>query len=249
MNPPIASSEDSVTDARPAKRDDDNLVAAAQSGHSAAIEALLLRNKRLVLAITRRMTGSFDEAEDVAQQALMKAFANLSRFAGRSSFSTWLVSIAMNEARMWKRKAHRSREVSLTDLCHTETFELPPPEFMDRRPNPEITCSQSEARRLLYSEMERLPPGTREAIKLCDIEGHSSMAAAVRLGITVSSVKSRRLRGRVALRQRLEPSFSFERRHAGIGVGTGGAKSTQQPHSRRTRTESKPAGMPHPAGI
>ena len=77
------------------KTQEGELVAAAKSGDS----ALVMRHKRLVLAITRRMTGSFVEAEDVSQQAFMKAFRNLSRFAGRCSFSTWLVTIAMNDMR------------------------------------------------------------------------------------------------------------------------------------------------------
>jgi len=81
------------------KTEEGELVAAAKSGHSAAFDALVMRHKRLVLAITRRMTGNFVEAEDVNQQAFMKAFTNLSRFAGRCSFSTWVVTIAMNDMR------------------------------------------------------------------------------------------------------------------------------------------------------
>ena len=183
---------------------EDKLVAAAKSGDSAAFEALVMRNKRLVLAITRRMTGSCVEAEDVSQVAFMKAFTNLSRFAGRCSFSTWLVTIAMNEARMWHRRVRRSREVLMTELSTGETTVEMPAEFRDWRPNPEATYSQKERRQLLLSAMERLKPETREALKACDLEEQSTIAAAVALGITVSAVKSRKLRGRLALRRTLE---------------------------------------------
>src|SRR5271167_1365657 len=101
---------------RTPETDEGKLVTAAKSGASVAFEALVMRNKRLVQAITRRMTGSLVEAEDVSQQAFMKAFAKLSSFGGRCSFSTWLVTIAMNEARMWHRRARRSREVPMTEL-------------------------------------------------------------------------------------------------------------------------------------
>src|ERR1700739_4270826 len=105
-----------------AKVAEESLVAAAIQGDAAAFEMLVLRYKRIVMAITRRITGSFDEAEDITQQAFMNAFANVSRFAGRSSFSTWLISIAVNEARMWLRKARRSRAIGMSELCSDDSF-------------------------------------------------------------------------------------------------------------------------------
>jgi RNA polymerase sigma factor (sigma-70 family) len=110
----------------------------------------------------------------------------------------------MNEARMWHRRARRSREGLITDLCIGETTVEIPLEFMDRRPSPEATYLQKERRQLLRSAMERLKPETREALKACDLEEQSTIAAAVALGITVSAVKSRKLRGRLALRRTLE---------------------------------------------
>ena len=213
MYPIIAVQEESLTETRAPETEDEKLVAAAKNGDSAAFEALVIRNKGRVLAITRRITGSFAEAEDLSQQAFMKAFANLSRFGGRCSFSTWLVTIAMNESRMWHRKARRSREVPMTDLCSGEAFEMPP-DFMDRRPNPEASYSQEERSRLLYSAMERLKPGMRDALRLCDLGEESTIGAAVLLGVTANAVKSRRLRGRVVLRRKLESSFLLEKRRS-----------------------------------
>jgi len=199
---------------RTPETDEGKLVTAAKSGDSVAFEALVMRNKRLVQAITRRMTGSLVEAEDVSQQAFMKAFAKLSSFGGRCSFSTWLVTIAMNEARMWHRRARRSREVPMTELSTGDATVEIPLEFMDWRPNPEAKYSQKERRQLLRSAMERLKPKTREALKVCDLEEQSTTSAAVVLGITASAIKSRRLRGRVALRRTLESSLSPEKRRS-----------------------------------
>jgi RNA polymerase sigma-70 factor (ECF subfamily) len=217
MYPLMAVNAEGPTETTAPQTEVEKLVAAAKDGDSAAFEALVMRYKRLVLAVTRRITGSIVEAEDLSQQAFMKAFANLSKFAGRCSFSTWLVTIAMNEARMWHRKARRSREVPMAELGTGETSEMPV-DFMDRRPNPEATYSQEERTQHLRSAMERLNPAMREALKLCDLEEQTSIAAALLLGVTVSGVKSRRHRGRLALRRTLESRLFPEKRCARKGA-------------------------------
>ena len=237
MYPFLAKNEQRLGEAGSAKLEEDKLVAAAQSGDSAAFEALVMRYKRLVLAIIRRMTRSFEEAEDLTQQAFMKAFANLSSFGGRCSFSTWLVTIAMNEARMWHRKARRSREVSMAELGTGETSEMPV-DFMDRRPNPEATYSQEERTQHLRSAIERLNLAMHEAMKVCDLQEQTSIAAAVLLGLTVSAVKSRRLRGRLALRRALESHLSPEKRRSRKGA------RDQATESAKERDLHKTCGVP-----
>ena len=244
----IETNDSIVPEIRTPRQEEDILVEAARSGDSIAFEALMMRNKRLVLAITRRMTGSLADGEDVCQQAFMKAFANVSSFAGRCSFSTWLVSIAMNEARMWRRKALRSREVSMNELCTGETADMPPPEFMDRRPDPEITCSQVESRRLLLAAMDRLEPGARDALRLCDLEEQSTIAAALVLGISTSALKSRRLRGRLALREKLKSSVSPRSRGAGTGPHHEAAEPANKRLAPKSRAVQASPGMSRLAG-
>jgi RNA polymerase sigma-70 factor, ECF subfamily len=229
MHRSTAANESTITETSTPRQEEDVLVEAARSGDPTAFEALMVRNKRLILAITRRMTGSMVDGEDVCQQAFMKAFANVSSFGGRSSFSTWLVSIAMNEARMWRRKTLRSREVSMAELCTGECADMLPPDFMDGRPDAEITCSRVEARRLLLAAINRLEPGTRDVVRLCDLEERSTIAAALVLGISTSAVKSRRLRGRLALRERLGSALSSRKR----GAGKGAHRQTAEPASQR----------------
>lgn len=188
--------------ALPTMAGEKNLVAAAIQGDTDAFEVLALRHRRIVMAMMRRMTGSLEEAEDLTQQALMKAFAKIATFGGRCSFSTWLVSIAMNEARMWGRKAWKSREVRMSELCKNESLDIQV-EFTDSRPGPEATYFEKELKRLLFSELKRLTPAIRVAVQVCDLEERPSEEVAPVLGISVNAVKSRRHRARAILRSRM----------------------------------------------
>jgi RNA polymerase sigma-70 factor (ECF subfamily) len=188
------------------------LAAAAAGGDTASFEVLVRRYKRIVLAVGRRMTGSIDDAEDIAQQTFMRAFAKLSMFRGDCSFSTWLVSIAMNEARMWKRKQARCREMPVFHIFADDesapAFEVP-----DLRPDPESLYSARERDALLSANLNQLRPATRAALKLCDLQEESTRRTAFLLGITVSAVKSRRSRGRAELRAKLGCHMSSAQRH------------------------------------
>jgi len=142
---------------------DDILVTEALNGNSRSFEVLVRRYRRLIVALGRRMTGSFEDAEDIAQQTFMKAFVGLPRFQGRSSFSTWLTSIAVNEARMWIRKRSRLREV-LHPGVGDEGDIAPPLEIADSRPDSESICFQKERRSVLFSGVTRLRAPLRSAL-------------------------------------------------------------------------------------
>jgi RNA polymerase sigma-70 factor, ECF subfamily len=161
----------------------------------------------VIFAIGRRMTGSFADAEDIAQQTFMKAFVRLSSFEKRCSFSTWLTSIAINEVRMWRRKRSRLHETA--DLnCEAEGRMPQRLEIADPGPNPESIYSEKERGALLLSRLRELSPSSSIALKVCDLEEKSTAAAAVLLGITATALKSRRSRGRAALRTALAPYLS-----------------------------------------
>jgi RNA polymerase sigma-70 factor (ECF subfamily) len=182
--------------------DDDHVLAkAAMCGDTAAFEALVLRYRQLVLGIARRLTGDADSASDVVQQTFMKAFAKLSTFQFRSSFSTWLISIARNEAMMWHRSARRSREVPI--VHGTSTGETSAMDFPDWRSDPEQLYCKKELYQLLFSAISRLSPDARAAIEMADLDEQSNNAVALHLGISVTSLKSRRVRGRASLRRKL----------------------------------------------
>jgi RNA polymerase sigma-70 factor, ECF subfamily len=183
--------------------DEPQMISALTHNTTTEFEMLAVRYRPLVLAIVFRITRNIVEAEDVTQQAMMKAFANYSSFAGRSSFSTWLISIARNEALMWYRKAQRSRETAMAELATGENSEdyL---DFMDSRPNPEITYLQKERSRLLSFELKKLKPATRKVVELCDLKEKSGHEVAAILGISTPGLKARKFRARAILRQRLK---------------------------------------------
>ena len=183
------------------RADDHALVKAAMSGDTVAFDALVVRYRQLVLNFVRRLMQNSDKAEDVVQETFMKAFAKLSTFQFRSSFSTWLLSIARNEAMMSHRNARRWREVPIFRV--TSTGETIPMEFPDKRSDPELLYCKKESCQLLFSAISRLTPDARAAIELADLDEQSNAAVAIELGISMAALKSRRARGRRRLGRKL----------------------------------------------
>jgi RNA polymerase sigma-70 factor (ECF subfamily) len=186
--------------------DDATLVAAVRKGEPTAFVVLVERHERRILAVVRRITRTREDAEDVVQQSLQKAFFHLYQFEGRSSFSTWLTQIAINEARMLQRRSRGLREVSINDSdAHEETANAP--EIPDSRPDPETSYSQREWVRMLSLALDELPPGTRRAIQLHELDERSTEEAARIMGISVSALKGRMFHGRKKLRETLQRYF------------------------------------------
>lgn len=184
-------------------RDDNALVLRSIAGDNDAFETLVHRYRRMVIGLIRRVTVGTEDVEDLAQQAFMKAFINISKFQFRCSFSSWLVTIAINEARMWGRKHRRLREIPMT-ATDPDGNPTVPFDFADHRQNPEDDYAEQERRRLLRKELNAMASVTRAAIQICDLEQLSTVETAVCLGISVSALKSRRSRGRAELRRRLQ---------------------------------------------
>jgi RNA polymerase sigma-70 factor (ECF subfamily) len=182
------------------------LVAEARKGEATAFVILVERHERRILAVARRITRTKEDAEDVVQQSLQKAFFHLYQFEGRSSFSTWLTRITINEARMMQRGSRGLREVSIDDSDANEetarALEIP-----DSSPDPETSYAQRERERMLSLALNELPPGTRTAIQLRDLDERSTEEAARIMGISVSALKGRAFHGRKRLRERLQQYF------------------------------------------
>ena len=186
-----------------AEGDESALIAAAKNGNAQAFEVLIARHQRRILAVALRRTRVREDAEDIMQQSLQKAFLHLRQFEGRSSFSTWLTRVAINEAQMLHRKSGNTREVSIDDLKENARTIIPL-EIPDSAPDPETNYSQREQRRMLAFAMNELPHKTRRAIQLRDLDERSTEETARILGISVAAVKGRIFQGRKRLRKRLE---------------------------------------------
>jgi RNA polymerase sigma-70 factor (ECF subfamily) len=190
----IVAFRDPVTDA--------TLVAAAKRGDEKAFETLVRRHRPRILALALRYTRVREDAEDVVQQALQKAFIYLNSFEGKSSFSTWITRIAINEALMWLRRARALREVSVDSLS-SEDETVPALEIPDRNPDPEAEYLQREGLQILLTAIGELRPGMRTAIELRELGELSNRETARRMGLSLGAVKARVFQGRRKLRRTL----------------------------------------------
>src|SRR6202051_4341401 len=182
------------------------LVQAAKKGDDSAFEELVRRYDRNVFRIAQHITQNREDAEDVVQEAFLKAYRNLEKFQEQSKFYTWLVRIAVNEALMKVRRRKPERTVSLDEDIKTEDDSLPR-EVADWSPNPEQMYNQEELRDILTRTIQGLPSGFRTVFVLRDVEGLSTEETAQALELSIPAVKSRLLRARLQLRERLNRFF------------------------------------------
>lgn len=182
------------------------LVQRAKTGDVASFEELVKRYDRNVFRIAQHITQNREDAEDVVQDAFLKAYENLGQFQGQSKFYTWLVRIAVNEALMKLRRRRPERMVSLDEDVKTEDDSIPR-EVADWSPNPEQLYSQAELHDILSKTIQGLPPSFRTVFVLRDVEGLSTEEAAEALDLSIPAIKSRLLRARLQLRERLSRYF------------------------------------------
>ena len=186
------------------------LVQAAKGGDLEAFSELVRRYDRNIFRIAQHITHNEEDAQDVVQDAFLKAYQNLGQFQGNSKFYTWLVRIAVNEALMRLRKRRTDRTVSLDEDVETEEGTMPR-EVADWSPNPEQIYGQSELGEILRKTIQGLPHGFRTVFVLRDIEGLSTEETAEMLGLSIPAVKSRLLRARLQLRERLTRYFKSKK--------------------------------------
>jgi RNA polymerase sigma-70 factor (ECF subfamily) len=193
-------------------RDDEaQLVSAAKAGDVSAFEELVNRYERKIFRLGMNITQNREDAEDVMQDAFLKSYLNLDRFQGESRFYTWLVRIAVNEALMKLRK-RRPKQVSLDEPLTEEDDSLFR-EIEDWGPSPEQRFAQTELNEILTQVIGDLEPIFRVVFLLRDVEGISTEETAQIVGISVAAVKSRLLRARLKLRQKLNKYFRGSESH------------------------------------
>jgi RNA polymerase sigma-70 factor, ECF subfamily len=184
------------------REDEPLLVKAAKSGDATAFEELVNRYERKIFRLTMNITRNREDAEDAMQDAFMKAYSHLNTFQEDSRFYTWLVRIAANEALMRLRK-RRPNQISLDEPVEGED-DLMPREIRDWGPSPEQRFAQSEMHAILEQVIDQLDADFRTVFVLRDIEELSTEETAAVLEISVPAVKSRLLRARLKLRQKLD---------------------------------------------
>ncbi len=146
----------------------------------------------------------------MVQEAFLKAFQKLGDFRGDSKFSTWLFRIVVNQSLMELRKQRTKQRTTTEYSINAEEEDQLPIDFSDWRPNPEAQYETSELRELLASALRGIGPNLSVVFVLHDIEGHSLQETAETLGLSVAAVKTRSLRARLKLRERLSPHFRIK---------------------------------------
>jgi RNA polymerase sigma-70 factor (ECF subfamily) len=175
---------------------DEELVAAFQGGDAAAFDVLVRRWERKIQGAVYRILRSEEEAQDVCQEAFLKAFRGLGSFRGQARFSSWLYQIALNLCRDRMRRKKGKTWVSLDDLGEASPAV--------QGPSVVEMVETGDLSRRVAAAMDGLPDEQREVIVLKEYEGRTFPEIAEILDLPVSTVKTRLYRGLTQLRRRLE---------------------------------------------
>lgn len=175
------------------------------AGQTELFHELIRPYERMVYLTIYGIVRNESEAEDGAQETMIRAFRYLGNFRGKSKFSTWLVTIAMNEGRQRLRKAKSAAEDSLDEKVEGMDGDFTPAALTDWREIPLEALEKKELREKLRQAVEELPEIYREVLVLRDLEELNQEETAAALGITVTVVKVRLHRARMMLQKKLAP--------------------------------------------
>ena len=189
---------------------DEEVVTRVLAGETGMFEIIMRRHNQLLYRVARGILRNDGEAEDVMQDAYVRAYEHLGQFAGRAKFATWLTRIAVHEALARQHRGNRYQELETM----SEREGDPMDRFASLAPDPEQQASNSEVRRLLEEAVEKLPDAYRTIFILRDIEEMSTTDAAEVLEITEDNVKVRLHRARALLRKSLYARAGIERKEA-----------------------------------
>jgi RNA polymerase sigma-70 factor, ECF subfamily len=186
--------------------DESTLVTQAREGNMSAFAELVRRYEGKIFRLAQHVTQNREDAEDVLQETFMKAYEHLDQFQGNSKFYTWIVRIAVNQALMKLRRKKTGKTVSLDETIDTGEDTVVR-EIATWDENPEQRFSREELGEILDSAIESLEPPYRSVFVLRDIEELSTEETADALGLSIPAVKSRLLRARLQLREKLTRQF------------------------------------------
>ena len=172
------------------------LVRKSQFGDKAAFEQLVIRHQDLVFSLAYKLTGNREMANDVAQEAFIRAWKAIEKFRGDSTFSTWIYRITVNTAWTLRKKAKKHNTLNIDD-----TYE---PIVIDEKKDPELVAINSDLSSVLINALDKIPIEQRIIVELKNIEGRSHKEIADYLDISVTAAKVRLHRAHQKLRQILE---------------------------------------------
>jgi RNA polymerase sigma factor (sigma-70 family) len=188
--------------------DDNALVALVRNGHREAFGHIMQRCNQRLFRIARSVIGEDSEAEDVLQEAYMRAYRKLDSFRGDSTLLTWLTSIVLNEARGRLRRRHRMVGLDQIDAAPDDTHQIIrfPSKFGSE--DPAASAARVQIRHLLEQAIDALPESFRLVYVMREIEEYTMEETASQLGIRPETVKTRLHRARRLLRVSLEGTLA-----------------------------------------
>jgi RNA polymerase sigma-70 factor, ECF subfamily len=191
-----------LSNPEPGSTSEQDLIARVQRGQTELFYELVRPYERRVYAAAMAILRNETDAEDAAQEAMLKALANIRQFRAESRFSTWLIQITVNEALM-RRRRERTRMTEAIEEQRDDEGEYTPRDFADWREIPSEVLERKEVRQKLAEALSSLDRKYREVFVLRDMEQLNIQETADLLGISVASVKTRLLRARLMLRDLL----------------------------------------------
>ena len=186
--------------------DESAVVEQAREGDTTAFAELVRRYEARIFRLALHVTQNREDAEDVLQETFMKAYEHLAQFKGDSKFYTWIVRIAVNQALMKLRRRKTGKTVSLDETIDTGE-DVVVREIAAWGEDPEQRLSREELGSILDTAIQSLEPLYRNVFVLRDINELSTEETADALGLSVPAVKSRLLRARLQLREKLTRFF------------------------------------------
>src|ERR1700678_2480544 len=190
----------------PVEIDEAEQIEKARSGDARAFSDLIGKYERKIFRLAQHITQNREDAEDVLQETFLKAYEHLDQFQGNSKFYTWIVRIAVNQALMKLRKRRSDRAVSLDEQIDTGEDTVVR-EIAAWDPDPEQRYSREELHTIMPSVIDELAPIYRTVFTLRDVDGLSTEETSEALDLSVPAVKSRLLRARLQLRDKLTRFF------------------------------------------
>jgi RNA polymerase sigma-70 factor (ECF subfamily) len=182
---------------------DQLLVERVQKGDKRAFDLLILKYQHRIVSLVSRYVSDHAEAQDVAQEAFIKAYRAIGRFRGDSAFYTWLYRIAINTAKNWIVAKNRRPPASDIDAVDAEAYGIS--ERMKESSTPENEMMREEIERTVYGTIAELPEDLRTAIMLREMDGMSYEEIATTMECPIGTVRSRIFRAREAIDEKLKP--------------------------------------------
>jgi RNA polymerase sigma-70 factor, ECF subfamily len=199
-----------------AKQEELQLLSCALAGSADAFETLVRPHRGALMRVTQRLLRNREDAEDVVQTTLLKAWLNLDSFQGRSRFSSWLTRIAINSALMRMRANRRKSDLSLDEIVQAE---MPAGvRAVEIGPGPEERYATKEVLGIVESMFGRLPRHHAEVLWMSVIQELTGKEVAQILNVSVATVKSRLYRARAILSRSTQPMLSSRHRCANAAI-------------------------------